>query len=206
MTREQFDRLDADQRQRAFAIAGTTQADVIQFTFDRVDAAIEYGTSLDDFKAEVQPELMDAWAGSVENPAWRVETIFRTNLQTNFGVGQWAQIHDPAVKAARPYIRSTGVSDNRETVDICKPIGTVILPADHPWWRTHWAPLHYNCRRGQVSLSEEEAIEEGITDAPDVDPQPGFGRSPHGMSAVDRPDESGFDPAIKDVLDGKERR
>ncbi len=66
--------------------------------------------------------------------------------------------------------------------------------------------LVHNCRRGQVSLSEEEAIEEGITDAPDVDPQPGFGRSPHGMAAVGRPDESGFDPAIKEVLDGKERR
>ncbi len=207
MTKEAFDRLDADQRQRAFEIAGTTQADVIQMAFDQVAEAIDGGTSLDEFKRQVQPTLVDAWAGSVANPPARVENIYRTNLITNFGVGQWAQIHDPAVKKHRPYIRSSDVRDNRETEKICKPIGTVILPADHPWWRTHWSPLHYQCRRSQVSLSEEEAVSEGITDhPPDVDPMPGFGRSPHGMSAVGRVDTTGYDPAIRDVMDGKERR
>jgi hypothetical protein len=77
MTDEEFAALDVAERQKAFTVAGVTQARPIQEIFNAIDRAIADGTTLDDFKDEVGAQLEDAWGG--ESP-FRVETVFRTNI------------------------------------------------------------------------------------------------------------------------------
>lgn len=171
--------LGAAARLTAFKVAGVAQLDMVADVQKALSKAIEDGETLADFKKRVGVKLKEAWGGSVANPAHRLETIFRTNVQTAYNAGTWQQLHHPETKRFRPYIKSSPILDFRTTVPICLKIGTVILPSDDPWWLTHWAPLHYQCRRSHTSLTEKAAKRQGITKAPPpVAPAPGFGMAP----------------------------
>jgi len=183
-------------RQHAFKVAGVAQLSMVADVQKALQKAIEDGETLADFKKRVGPMLKAAWGGSVANPAHRLETIFRTNVQTAYNAGTWQQLQRPETKRLRPYIKSSPVMDFRTTVPICVKIGTVILPADDPWWLTHWAPLHFQCRRSHTSLTEKAAQRQGITRVPPaVAPAPGFGAAP-AIAREWEPDLSQEPPAL----------
>lgn len=70
-----WDLLDERAQRKAFTVAGVAQADVIRDVLLALDRAVANGETLDDFKKRVGQQLLDAWAGSVVNPAWRVECL-----------------------------------------------------------------------------------------------------------------------------------
>lgn len=72
--------------------------------------------------------------------------------------------------AAPKAFRHISVLDGR-TTQICRGADGATLPADHPYWQTHWPPLHYNCRSIIVPMFGE--WEE--TEVPWMNPDPGFG-------------------------------
>lgn len=166
-------------RLAAFKVAGVAQLRMVGEVQAALQKAIEDGETLADFKKRVGAKLRAEWRGTVANPAHRLETIFRTNVQTAYNQGTWRQIHHPETKRFRPYIKSSPILDFRTTVPICLKMGTVILPSDDPYWLTRWAPLHYSCRRSHTSLTERAAKRQGITKSPpNVAPMPGFGMAP----------------------------
>ncbi len=190
LTDEEWQKLTGSAKRKAFKVAGVAQIDIIADTLRAAQAAVANGTTLADFKKTIGPKLEQAWAGSVDNPAWRLETIFRTNVQSAYGAGRWRQMKAPAVTKYRPYWQLDTVKDLRQS-DICKAFNDppVILPHDDPFWDTHTPPLHHNCRSGIRSLRKSQAEAAGITEkAPDVDAAKGFG----GL-----PDESEWDPDPK---------
>lgn len=194
--------------QRAFTVAHVAHADVVAHTWDALDAAIAEGTSFEEFRARAAAELEEAWAGEVANPAARLETIFRTNVQGAYGAGRFEQISHPAVLRRRPYWRLNVLDDHR-TSDICRHLIGVCLPADHPWWIGHIPPLHYNCRTTLDSLTEDEALAHGITRRPPNQPaMQGFGDGPAGGAQDDfEPDVSDYPPELGDELRARlERR
>lgn len=197
MTDAEFADLMESERQRAFWVAGVTQARAVQDVMDALDRAIEHGTTLEDFKAEVGGTLAEAWGGE---DSGRLETVFRTNVMQAYNDGRAVVFADPEVKKARPYLRFDAVGDSR-TSEICEALDGKVLPADDPFWRTHSPPLHPNCRSILTSLSDAEAAGEGITrgrpDTGGAAPADGFGS---GRDDKDEPDISGFDPAIREVL------
>jgi len=196
MTDPEFRKLEEDERQKAFWVAGVTQARLVQEAKDAIERAVAEGTSLDDFKADVGGELAEAWGGE---DAARLETVFRTNVMGAYNAGRSEIFSDPVVREARPYLRFDTAGDARVTEDICEPCDGVILPADHPWWATHTPPLHYSCRSILVPLSQEEAEQEGITASPPaVQPLPGFGRP--SSSDTWEPDAEGLDKDVAKVL------
>jgi SPP1 gp7 family putative phage head morphogenesis protein len=161
---------------------------VIADSFDAIDRAVATGTTVADFKKEMGPKLEAEWAGSVANPAARMDTIFRTNVMDSYGSGRWRQAQDPAVRAMRPYVRYDVVDDER-TSEICAPLVGLVLPADDPFVRSHCVPLHHNCRTSIVTLTQEEAEEEGIAEeAPDADAAEGFGDPPDTYEDAEIPD------------------
>jgi SPP1 gp7 family putative phage head morphogenesis protein len=169
---EDFYALEAAARARAFTVSGVADLDVVAEVWRAIDAAVESGESLDDFRERVGELLADQWG---EEDGARVETIFRTNVQTAYSAGRWAQNSAPAVRESHPYCRFVAVLDGR-TSDICEDLHGTVLPADHPFWETHQPPLHHQCRSDVVPLTEDEAREEGVDDeAPEVDPDDGFG-------------------------------
>ncbi|UAW08045.1 hypothetical protein [Myxococcus phage Mx4 ts27htf-1hrm-1] len=203
VTDEAWRAMSEEARQRAFKVAGVAQLDLVASVWKALDKAVAEGTTFADFKREVGAALKKEWGGSVRNPGARLETIYRTNVQTAYSRGTWAQIQDEDTRAVRPFIKSVPILGDGRTSVICATIGTVILPADHPWWLTHWAPLHFNCRRTQTGLTRRAAEKQGVTQVPPaVAAAPGFGRAP-GLGGEWQPDVSDAPDALRTVYEAK---
>jgi hypothetical protein len=174
ITKDEWLKLDAFERENAFTVANVTNGRVLQDVCDAIDKAVEQGTDFAQFKDDVALDLIEEWGGANPN---RLEGIFRENLGQAYSEGRYAIYSSPTVKEARPYLRCDGVEDDREC-DTCLPYDSVVRPQED--WAEDTPPFHFGgCRHQLTPLSQEEAEEEGIDDEmPDVEPDEGFGDAP----------------------------
>jgi SPP1 gp7 family putative phage head morphogenesis protein len=201
MTRAEWDALAEKTRKKAFTVSGIAQLDLVEQAWRAVDKAIAKGTTLADFKKEIGPKLTSAWGGSVDAPASRVETIFRTNVQVAYSAGRYAQHTDPDVLESRPVWMFDAILDGR-TSPVCKAADGTVLPADDPFWQTHVPPLHHRCRSTTIALTEEQAKEKGFTTKPtSVPADKGFG-SPPGKDDWS-PDPADYPPELWKAHEGR---
>lgn len=97
--------------------------------------------------------------------------IFTTNLATSYAAGRLAQLRDPELHALKPY----WMYQHNDSVLNPRPLHVswdgLTLPADHPWFKTHYPPNGWGCRCRVVAVSQAEAQCQGgrITDAPPDD-------------------------------------
>jgi len=99
------------------------------------------------------------WAAPADLTPWRMETIFRTNVQTSYTTGRYKQMVDQ--KDAFPFWEYDAVNDSRTRPSHAALDGK-IFPADHPFWDTWYPPNGYNCRCGVNPVSKHEAENETI--------------------------------------------
>lgn len=177
VTREVWDALEEAARLRAFTVSGLASVALVSEVHEAITRAVAEGTTLAEFKAAVGPALEAAW-GKANAP--RLETIFRTNVQTAYNAARHAEMSRPAVRAARPFWRFVSILDGR-TTETCAPLNNVVRPVNDPFWQTSWPPLHFNCRSTVVSLSRSQAAEAGgVSELPEAAPPGrGFGASPN---------------------------
>ena len=139
------------------------------------------GSTFEEWKKEVKEKKL------FQGPEFthrRLETIFRTNMQNAFATGRYMEMTAPAVLKRRPYWRFSAVRDGR-TTKVCAAAHGTILPANHPWWKTHIPPLHFNCRSTFVPMTEKDAKAAGITKTPtELNSALGFGNPPDGVPAA----------------------
>ncbi len=158
ITDDQLDVLTEVERERAFWVAGVTDADLVQQVYDEIDRAISDGTTLEDFKAAVGESLFDAWGAP---DAFRVETVFRTNVMTSYNAGRSAMMTEPVVLESRPFWRCDrmhgGDHKHEEPSHICREMDGVIRPADDPIWTKNHPPFHHCCGCVLSPLSKTEA-------------------------------------------------
>jgi len=167
-----------DDHAQAFTVAKATRLDILQDIRDEIDRALAEGTTYQEFKKRVTPILQEkGWWGKhrVEGPQGpeivqlgsprRLNTIFATNIQTALQVGHYRQMTDPAVLKARPYWRYSAVLDSR-TRPMHRAWHGTILPADDPWWSTHYPPNGWRCRCTAVTVSQGE-LDRGVLISPD---------------------------------------
>ena len=169
VTEDEWDELEDQNHDLSFKLAGIADIDVVESVYSAIDDAITNGTTLEDFKEKVIDELMNSWGGSVANPGWRVECIFKTNLQSAYQAGHYSQAQ--ANKEDRPYAMLSVVEDSH-TSEICadldEEIGGRAIALDDPIWSRAWPPNHFACRSTVITLDEQEAIAEGfLEDSPD---------------------------------------
>jgi len=196
--------MGAAARSRAFGVAGLAQLGLVQDVWKALEKSVADGETFADFKKRVGAQVKAAWAGTVTNPGHRLETIYRTNLATAYSRGTWTQLQDPLTRRVRPYVLSQVQRDERNS-DICRRIGAVVLPAAHPWWQTHWSPLHHRCRRVQSALTERQAKARGVTAVPPpVAPAPGFGAAPGSAGDAWTPDVSDAPAPLQAAYRAKE--
>jgi SPP1 gp7 family putative phage head morphogenesis protein len=202
MTRSAFEALEAEAKRRAFFVSNVAQVDVVEQVMTSLDKSLAEGSTLAEWKADIGDKLEAAWGDDVANPAHRMETIYRTNVQGAYGHGRYEQQTDPAVLKRRPYWRLDVLVDNR-TSDVCRPLAGVVKAADDKFWDDHTPPLHFNCRSTTVALTNAEAEAEGITETPPkVDAGEGFGRRPVRANEW-TPDAAVYSPEVKDELEAK---
>jgi SPP1 gp7 family putative phage head morphogenesis protein len=186
-------------RQRGFTVADVAQLDVIHQVWLALDDAVARGATFDEFKKTVGGALESEWAGSVENPPARIETIFRTNVLEANNAGRHAQMTDPAILARRPFWQYVDVDDAREC-PICNACHGTILPADDPWWQSHTPPQHFQCRCRFRPLTAAEAKARGVTIAPtQLQADDGFGAPPAELAPPWQPDLSAYPPELAEI-------
>lgn len=166
-------------RRRAFSIAQVNDAEIARDVFAAIDKAIEKGTSFEEFQEAVAGKLQKAWNEGVANPGWRIRNLFRTNVQSAYAAGRYRQQRDPDVMRVRPYWLYDAVLDSSTSV-ICRSLHGTLLPADHPFWNTHYPPNHFGgCRSGVRTLSRSQAQRlGGVTTVPMQTPDAAFAHAP----------------------------
>ena len=189
MTKDRWLQLTEAQRRKAFTVAGVARADVLNDVFRAITTSLEKGTSLQDFQKAIGQKLREEWQGSVKNPAWRLEVIYRNNMQLALSAGRWKQMTDPAILPLRPYGMLDVILDNRVS-EICEPLAGTVLPMEEFAKRGLVPPLHHACRTGIRSLRKRQAQREAKfgKPVPPIKAQEGWGLAP---------DQSEWEPDLK---------
>lgn len=174
-----WQRLTVEAKRRAFTVARVSSLDVILDVWRAVDQALVEGQAFEDFQQSVTERLEKAWGGTVSDPAHRIETIYRTNTQSAYAAGRYAQQTDPDVLRARPAWMYDAVLDS-QTSALCLGLHGTILPHDDPFWETRYPPNHHRCRSGVRSLTLREAERRGgySQAPPTAPPAKGFNTLP----------------------------
>ncbi|WP_417862389.1 phage minor head protein [Vreelandella venusta] len=166
-----------DQNDAAFVVAGATKADLLADLRGAMDDAISNGQSLGEFRKQFEEIVAKrgwtGWTGegSKAGRAWRTRLIYKTNLDTSYAAGRWAQMTDPDVVRLRPYWRyvHNTVENPRQQH---QRWNNLVLRADDPWWQAHYPPNGFGCNCGVETLNERGLKRLG-KDAPDSAPNDG---------------------------------
>lgn len=194
--------MTADARRQAFTLAGTTQLEVVQLVMVEIQAAIDKGTPIDEWRKNVKEKLGKRFGGL--NPS-HLDTAFITANQTAYNTGRYYQLQTPEVMRALPHRRWDSVMD-LATSTPCKTCHGTVLPADHPWWLTHWPPLHPRCRSTVRALSERMAKRAGgETEAPRPQISGDFGLAPP-LRSLWEPDTNKYEPHAAREYKRKQQR
>jgi SPP1 gp7 family putative phage head morphogenesis protein len=142
-----YNELKGIERQKAFSIAGVTSIDQLQQVKDSLDKAMKEGLSFGEWKALTA-------VMSLSLPDYRLDNIFRTQLQGSYMVGKWIQFMEN--KENRPYLIFDAINDARVRPNHLAYDG-VIRPIDDQLWATASPPLGFRCRCSLVSVGESQA-------------------------------------------------
>ncbi len=155
---QRWDDLWSEQHARAFVVAGATRQDLLCDLRGAVDKTLAEGKTLADFRKEFTGICQRRGWEPRGGKAWRASVIYNTNLSTAYAAGHYQAMTSPAVLQARPYWRylpSSSVHPRPEHMAWYN----VVLPANHPWWNTHYSPNGWGCKCGVGSLDAAELAE-----------------------------------------------
>lgn len=155
LTDEEAKALGEEAKHRAFYVTGLAKHDLVQLVSDGIEEALKNGETLPQFKARIM--------AAIQTQGWhdyRIENIFRTNLQTAYAAGRYKKMQ--AVKASRPYWQYLAVMDRRVRPSHAMLHGKV-YPADHEFWAANYPPNGFRCRCGVRTLSARQVEKQGLT-------------------------------------------
>ena len=158
---------------KMFTVAKSAGFDVLGDVADAVDRAQAQGQTFAQFQADLEPLLRrKGWWGkqTVVGPDGRprvvqlgsprrLKTIFRTNLRVSAAAARWQRIQDR--KDRFPYLMYDAVNDSRTRPQHLEWDG-LVLPVDHPFWKTHGPPNDWGCRCILRQLSEAVMRRRGL--------------------------------------------
>jgi len=164
-----------DEHDAAFTVAKMMDTDLLATVQERLGKALQEGKTFADFQKELIPELQKAgWWGKKDvidpstglvvkaqlGSATRLETIFRSNLQSAYSVGHWDKIAKNAKDA--PFLLYDAVDDFRVRPEHAA-LDNQVHPVYSDFWKTHFPPNGWNCRCGVIQLDEDDIKDLGLT-------------------------------------------
>lgn len=150
---EEYRRLSAEARARAFSVARLTSTELVKRVRDVIGRTLEEGGNYRDFVAQVRAGEVDLGI-TPTNPGY-LENIFRTNTASAYGAGRLRQLTDPVVVAARPFLEYRTARDSRVR-DTHAALEGVIFRQDDPGWRAFNPPLGFQCRCNIVARRDAD--------------------------------------------------
>lgn len=163
----------AEEHAYTMTVAKTTELEVTSAFHRTIAQAIDEGKGFDTWKPLIEKELtkLGWWQPRmVSDPSGkdpdrmvnfasdrRLKTIFWSNMNSARSAGQWERAQRS--KAVLPYVlymRTTSADPRPEHLQW---VG-LILPVDHPFWKTHWPPNGWlcKCQVRLISAREAEAL------------------------------------------------
>lgn len=159
---------------QAFTVAKMMDIDMLGQIRASLESAQANGTTFREWADSIVPMLQaGGWWGRKEvvdpvtgqtivaqlgSPS-RLETIFRTNMQSAYAAGQWDEI--TRNRDIAPLLMYDAVDDFR-TRPLHASWDKTVLPVNSPWWNTHYPPNGYNCRCGVIQIDPDEAVDLGL--------------------------------------------
>jgi hypothetical protein len=140
---------------RAFVSAGAMKHELLSDLRGATDKALSKGTTLADFRKDFDNIVSRHGWVHRGKPGWRAALIYDTNLSTAYHAGHWKGMTDPDVLKARPFLRYVPSSSAEKRPEHVAWYN-IVLPADHPWWKTHYPPNGWGCKCGAVNHSARE--------------------------------------------------
>lgn len=158
MSPGKFRQLADEAKVRAFAVSGIARGDELTTVFQALQKSLDKGTPYGDFKKDCAG-IMERRGYSAAGVNYRLDNIFRTNIQTAYSVGRYKQMQE--IKKTRPYWQYSAVNDKRTRPTHAAMHGKV-YPADHPFWDIWYPPNGFRCRCGVVTLSADNVRDEKL--------------------------------------------
>lgn len=157
---------------RGFAVAGAMKADLLAEFAGAIERVAAEGKSIEWFREHFDQIVeRHGWSYTGERN-WRTRVIYTTNMRTSYAAGRLAQLRDPELQQAAPYwmYRHGGSADPRPQH---LAWDRLVLPADDPWWKTHYPPNGWGCSCYVVAVSKATAERLGgrFEDPPARDPK-----------------------------------
>jgi SPP1 gp7 family putative phage head morphogenesis protein len=200
---------------RSFTVTRVTAMDVLGDVKAEAQKAFDSGISLGEFKKNLIPMLQQkGWLapkgelpevlmpdGTVRKrlTPWRLETIYRTNLQSAYSVGRYQQMTEMA--ESRPYWQYRAIMDSRTRPRHAAMNGKV-YDYQHPIWNSWYPPNGFNCRCYVKSLSRADVEERDLeisTKGVDAKPDEGWNYNVGKEGLKARWDKNGLLPDCLDV-------
>lgn len=161
MTEEEFAKLDAIERSRAFSVAKATGESVVTAIKNDIARSISRGGSLRDFKKKFLDQFTEGGERSMQRRARAyLENVYRTNTATSYNAGRMSMQMNPAVTEAYPYWEYIAINDGRTRPAHYALNGKIWLAGDAEAMRVY-PPNGYQCRCGMRSRAADE-IDHGM--------------------------------------------
>lgn len=160
----------ADAESRAFVLAKITQADLLETVKSELERALEEGIPFEQFKRDMRQRIVrrgwtvgdeddETGQATAVSQAWRLEVIYRTNLQSALMAGRY--IAQQETIKERPYGTYSAIRDRR-TTDLCSGLDGIVMPLDDAFWGMYYPPNHFRCRARVTTLSQREMDRRGL--------------------------------------------
>jgi len=196
VTAAEYQQLSAAARERAFVVSSLARQEQIAAMHSSLLKALEKGQSIQSWRKELA-----ALAEETSLSKARLNTIYRTNLQTAYQAGRYQAMLANAKE--RPYWRYLSIMDMRTRPSHAVLNGKV-YPQESPFWDQFYPPNGFNCRCTVQSLTPQDVeergypVEEGLP-GPSIYKDPLTGRE---SSILPAPDPGFGRNAGKDWLAG----
>ncbi|RJX32303.1 MAG: hypothetical protein C4516_04175 [Oxalobacter sp.] len=151
--------------QGAFTVAKVAQMDLLADFRTHIDAAIQNGTTLQQFIKDMRPNLMRrGWWGRAQmtdpqtketkvvqlGSPRRLKVIYETNMRTAHSEGQWQRIQ--SAKDTLPFLMYDHTPSPHERKEHAAWDG-LVLRADDPWWQSHYPVRAWGCKCSVIQMS-----------------------------------------------------
>jgi|LSQX01.1.fsa_nt_gb SPP1 gp7 family putative phage head morphogenesis protein len=161
-------------RHRAFTVAGVAEMDFLGDIKKELEKSLQNGTTLTEFQKNIQSHISrrgwqqtdggvvadgDGVVTANNLAPYRLETIFRTNLQSAYMAGKYKQLQRDIEIA--PYWQYVAVMDERTRPSHAALHG-LVFRHDDPFWDSHYPPCDFNCRCSVRSLRSADLDRFGL--------------------------------------------
>ncbi|WP_215762847.1 phage minor head protein [Acetobacter sp. P1H12_c] len=194
MPSKRWGELEAHAHGTQFAVAGATSKALLDDFRVALNKALVDGTTLTEFRKDFDTIVKRHGWSYNGSPGWRSAIIYETNLTSAYAAGRYKQMTTPEALDIFPYWRYRHHACQHPRPQHVAWDG-LILPADDPWWNTHYPPNGWRCHCTvePVSRRDLKRYNWTVSDAPPLNEKPW--RNPATGKTVMVPD--GIDPGFQ---------